>query len=307
MLERLTSGLDTESGKHRVGEIVENRWFEILIMCLVVCDVVLVMVEAGVDHHVLCIGGKVVPAPASEHHGAASFLGVGSTFRRRLGQPQAALTILPNLEHSVILPNVGHHPHDPHGHHAESHGHHEESHGHHEESHGHHEHPNEVLMCDTRHGHQAHHLTHTCHMLSIAILVFFLLEILLKLWVNPEHFMASFVHKLDLFVVSVSLIIDVVIIPYVESQVEEGKVGEDKKQDIEIVTGLLILSRSWRFVRIFHGFYEEYHTIEEKTAKDKKENEKLRLALQIAGLDPDVELKKLSHEHGEHGHSEHCG
>lgn len=145
-------------------------------------------------------------------------------------------------------------------------------------------------------------------MLSIAILVIMLLELLVKLWVNPEHFMASFVHKLDLFVVVVSLLIDVVIIPYVESKVEEGSVDEDKSKDIEIVTGLLILSRSWRVVRIFHGFYEEYHTISEKTGKDKKENEKLRLALQIAGLDPDAELAKLGHEHGDHGKdSEHRG
>jgi len=267
VLTKLHSGLDQESGKHRVGEILENRWFEILVMCLVVCDVLLVMVEAGVDHNVLCIGGKVVPV--SEHHGAASLVMATSSVTRRLRQPQSALAVLDMMS--------GHDPHHPE--------------------------TNEVLQCDTREGHRAHHLAHTCHMLSIPILVFFMVEILLKLWVNPEHFMASFVHKLDLVVISISLLIDVVIIPYIESH----DVYQEKAKDFEIVAGLLILSRSWRFVRIFHGFFEEYHTIEERTAKEKKENEKLRLALQIAGLDPDVELSKLGHEHGDHGKdSEHC-
>jgi len=278
VVHRLHSGMeDDNSGKRRMGEILENKWFEILIMFLVICDVLLVTVEAGVDHHVLCIGGKVVPVP--EHHGAASLVGVSSTVARRLRQPQSALAVLDIMS--------SHDPHDLHGHHTE---------------------PNEVLQCDTREGHRAHHLTHTCHVLSIAILVFFMIEILLKLWVNPEHFMASFVHKLDLVVVSISLIIDAILIPYIESQVEEGSAEEKSSKDIELVAGLLIISRSWRFVRIFHGFYEEYHTIEEKTANVKKENAKLRLALQIAGLDPDVELSKLGHEHSDHGKdSEHCG
>mmetsp|Transcript_98518 Transcript_98518/g.195416 ORF Transcript_98518/g.195416 Transcript_98518/m.195416 type:complete len:291 (-) Transcript_98518:89-961(-) len=287
VLERLTSGLHEESGKQRVGAILENRWFEILIMSLVVCDVLLVMVEGGVDHHVLCIGGKVVPA--SEHHGAASLMGASSTFARRLRKPQSALANWDMV--SSHLPHEQAHEHDSaslaHGHHAE---------------------PNEVLQCDTREGHRAHHIAHTCHVLSIAILVFFVLELLLKLWVNPEHFMASFVHKLDLVVVVVSLIIDTVVIAYIESQAEKGNIDKSKSGDIQVVAGLLVISRSWRFVRIFHGFYEEYHTIEQQTTKDKKENEKLRLALQIAGLDPDKELAKLGNEHGDHGKdSEHSG
>jgi len=256
VFEKLSVGLDEESGKSRVGEIVEHRWFEILIMCLVVCDILLVMVEAGVDHHVLCIGGKVVPV--SGHHGSASLVGASSTFTRRLRHPQSTLAVLDMMN--------SHDPHHAEPIHAEPQHHAEPHHGEPHHAEPHHAEPDEVLQCDTREGHRAHHLTHTCHMLSIAILVFFMVEILLKLWVNPEHFMASFVHKLDLVVISISLLIDVVIIPYIESH----DVYQEKAKDFEIVAGLLILSRSWRFVRIFHGFFEEYHTIEERTAKEKK-------------------------------------
>jgi len=283
VFQKLTSDLDEESGKRRVGEILENRWFEILIMVLVVCDVVLVMIEAGVDHHVLCIGGKVVPAP--EHHGGhAALLGASPTLTRRLNQPHTVLAVL-----DMMSSTDRHEPHT-------------------DDEHGHHAAPTEVLQCDTRDGHHAHHLAHTCHTLSIAILVFFMAEILLKIWVNPEHFMASFVHKLDLVVVTVSLIIDTVVIAYIESQEEQGNTRGPKKEEMELVAGLLLISRCWRFVRIFHGFFEEYEKIESKTSKEKKENEKLRQALIIAGLDPDVELAKLGHEHSEHGKdSEHCG
>jgi hypothetical protein len=103
----------------------------------------------------------------------------------------------------------------------------------------------EALICETRFGPNAHEISHICHVVSVFILVLMLLECLLKLWIDPDHFLHNPFEVLDLVVVVLSLFADVVILPMVQNS--------DAKSAAETAMGLLLLCRLWRIVRIVHG------------------------------------------------------
>lgn len=185
-----------------------------------------------------------------------------------------------------------HHAEEGGPHHAEhgaAGGHHHTEAGHAGHHGGHHVHNDEYLVCETRHGHNAHHLVHTCHQWSIIILMVMLGELLLKWYASPAHFMGNFYHKLDLFVVTISLVIDTFIMSYIEASKAEGGLKGD---ELRIVSGLLVLSRTWRFVRICHGLFEEYHHFDDERKEMTKENEKLKEAMRKKGMNPEEELKE---------------
>jgi len=314
LVARLHHGAEEGSAKHRVGKFLESTKVEILIVLLVLCDIVLLGIEHGIDHHILCIEGRVAPlaphplvklanAHANEHESLLQFLapppyGVGPytdflsvgdvapplgsrrTSRGRgsmkLDSPptesgllsplslledgeKGAQSLHPEHDH----PEHGHveHSHDEHS--NEEHGHDEHSHeehgqvGHDEGAHGHH-HVNKALVCETRNGPNAHRLYHTCHTLSIVVLVIFLVEILAKIWVNAPEFFGNPYEVLDLVVVVLSLIVDVIIAPWLH---QNASSHEGDAEDIIIV---LMICRLWRVVRIFHGFLEVvHHQVEE--------------------------------------------
>merc|ERR1712232_1376567 len=87
-----------------------------------------------------------------------------------------------------------------------------------------------ALVCETRNDPTAHKIVHTVHYMSIAILCFFMLEVLAKIYVDPQEFFSSNFEILDLVVVSISLMMDTV----VEAKFEE-------------VLEVLIVARMWRF------------------------------------------------------------
>jgi len=170
-------------------------------------------------------------------------------------------------EHGKHEEHGGHGEHGKHGEHAEPEGHGEHGgHGEHREhgehgehgAHGHHGHPNEVLMCETRDGHNAHHIAHSCHMASIVILCIFLIEISLKYWVNPVGFCKNWFLILDAVVITVSLLTDTLVTWWVETY------KPDRKQDIAMIAGALLFVRCWRVVRIAHGLAEHAHHAKEE-------------------------------------------
>jgi hypothetical protein len=181
------------------------------------------------------------------------------------------------------------HEHKGHKHeggHAEGHG--EGAHGH---GHGHgHAHGPEALVCESKHGHNAHHIMHTCHTLSIAILCIFLVELLLKMWIAPKEFWADWLHILDLFVVVTSLIIDI----YVSYLIEARRSAEIEAATIAT---LLVILRLWRVVRIAHGFNEirnmelerRHKEMEELEEKKEAEKKKLEEVIKKHGLEAEVE------------------
>lgn len=301
--------------KGKVRAALDNHWLELFVLVLVLVDVGLVTVEAGIDHNLFCIGGKVVPygSPAGEHmdlshghehggdhgHGHAllsasegwtNFLSVSPAGQNLLTDSAAdrhsvtrrkGRRVRPVADSSFNVVDLQElrHPVD-----NETHEHpaddgrepkkfethlHEPAPGAHGEEHAHHEgeHPlPRVLVCESKDSHRVHHIMHTCHFWSIAILLFFAVELLLKLWAFPGFLDDPF-HRLDMFVVFSSLLIDTLVIWYIQTLKEEGtEDAAHKQQQADLISGLLLITRFWRVVRIAHGLYEfqeKKHEIDE--------------------------------------------
>eukprot|EP00397_Hematodinium_sp_SG-2012_P048286 GEMP01055261.1.p1 GENE.GEMP01055261.1~~GEMP01055261.1.p1 ORF type:complete len:238 (+),score=44.52 GEMP01055261.1:292-1005(+) len=79
--------------------------------------------------------------------------------------------------------------------------------------------------------------------ISLALLFFFLVELMLKFVLAPKNFILHIGHVVDVVVVVVSIVFELFLD---ESEVEA-----------------LIILRAWRCVRIAHGFYEEFSTLRE--------------------------------------------
>eukprot|EP00746_Dinoflagellata_sp_MGD_P087746 gnl/MRDRNA2_/MRDRNA2_34778_c0_seq1.p1 gnl/MRDRNA2_/MRDRNA2_34778_c0~~gnl/MRDRNA2_/MRDRNA2_34778_c0_seq1.p1 ORF type:complete len:378 (+),score=106.27 gnl/MRDRNA2_/MRDRNA2_34778_c0_seq1:148-1281(+) len=180
-----------------------------------------------------------------------------------------------------------------HGHEgAHGHGHGEGAHGHGAHGHGH-GHGAEALVCETKYGHNAHHIMHTCHTLSILILCIFFVELMLKMWIAPKEFCADWLHLLDLFVVTTSLIIDI----YISFLIEERRAGDEEALDAATIATLLVILRLWRVVRIAHGFNEirnmelekRHKEMEELEEKKDAEKRKLEEVIRKHGLEAEVE------------------
>jgi len=258
--------------KNKFKHVLNQRWVEVFILVLVLLDVIFVSIEGGIDHELFCINGKVVPRPSSipaeEHHEHESLIAEPSGWHVHKMRLRKAS---PTLSAISLAATVFSHSDD------------------------------KVLVCDTKHGHHAEHIMHTCHFWSIVILTIFVIELAIKWAVIPGYFNSK-LHVLDMVVVTISLIIDAIVLPLVGhgAKTEEEMEAIDKeKGTILMVTALLIFSRFWRIVRIAHGLYEQYeHIADEAEEKGRKEEEKvvdtLRLALVQAGRDPDAELARLS-------------
>jgi hypothetical protein len=141
-----------------------------------------------------------------------------------------------------------------------------------------------ALICQGKHGETLHHIAHACHLLSCGILVVFLVELLLKAWVNFHHFIHSKLHVLDFAVVSVSLIVDT-LLPVFMDYVNHDRRKVEMYADI--VNGLLVVLRIWRIVRVFHGIFNTvqkgYNYMQElkEIVKDRDaENARLKAELQ---------------------------
>jgi len=310
------------STKEKVGRALESQYAEFFIMFLILCDVILVSIEAGIDHQYVCIDGQVVQeSPDSIAGGSVHSFGYlessamdqlmdrvpnpmsylqGPTARNGMRHRKAPL-YLPGpsflQEEPVTAKNADSKGGEPipgetskkehnegaeehaagkeehgagHGHGHEEHGHGEE-HGHaSHDAHGHghgHEEVNLALVCDHPEGHHAHHISHTCHMLSIGILCIFLVELLLKYWIHPKHFCSSKFELLDLFVVVSSLIVDI----YISWLISEHKAGA---KDAQYILILLIVLRLWRVVRIVHGVYQIKTMEDERGQSQVEEKEK---------------------------------
>mmetsp|Transcript_33262 Transcript_33262/g.54909 ORF Transcript_33262/g.54909 Transcript_33262/m.54909 type:complete len:307 (+) Transcript_33262:85-1005(+) len=113
--------------------------------------------------------------------------------------------------------------------------------------------------CDS-HKYPAVHTTHvTLRVTTVVILSIFMIELsILIAACGPRKFFSNFFYVLDLFVVSVSLTLEIVFLTLDESQVE-------------LIVGLLILARLWRFVRIGHGIFATTHELASKEHEHHKE------------------------------------
>jgi len=239
--------------KHNVAMFINSKLVETLIVCLVFFDIGLLSLEAGIDHHLFCINGRVVPKPGSTQtthqgdittqprrhpHDAISphafdakgiaFLGHGRSSSQASNLYQTHLSTIFVQESTLQGRHYDNVDVAAHGH-----------------GHGHGQ--NEVLMCETRSGPRAHEIAHRCHIMSITILLAFLVEILVKFWVDPAHFLGHWFMLLDAAVVVVSLLVDTLVL---------WLVAQNSTRDtssLNMIVAALLVVRMWRIVRIAHG------------------------------------------------------
>jgi hypothetical protein len=106
--------------------------------------------------------------------------------------------------------------------------------------------------CDP-HKYPAVHTTHTVlRVTTVVILAVFMVELsVLMAACGMKKFFSTLFYVLDLVVVSVSLALEIIFLTLDESQVE-------------LIVGLLVLSRLWRFVRIGHGIFATTYELSSK-------------------------------------------
>eukprot|EP00747_Dinoflagellata_sp_TGD_P027197 gnl/TRDRNA2_/TRDRNA2_132456_c1_seq4.p1 gnl/TRDRNA2_/TRDRNA2_132456_c1~~gnl/TRDRNA2_/TRDRNA2_132456_c1_seq4.p1 ORF type:complete len:339 (-),score=62.92 gnl/TRDRNA2_/TRDRNA2_132456_c1_seq4:97-1113(-) len=297
---KLTGGMEKGTFRHRVAHYIESPAVEILVLLLVIADVVLVSIEAGIDHHVFCVNGYRIPGvtqrevlePWDDHAEEAHFLQVGppswndpfagpllrgGSRAHYIGPGQSFLEQYSPHNHDdrtvkliADVPAEHHHGHekphdDGHGHeHHEDHAYHHDN----EHAHGHPLGPPGALVCEDRYGIEAHNITHQCHIWSIVILSIFVIELSIKLAVNPKEFCGNPFHVLDFVIVVLSLIVDTFVMWYIA---ENAETLRNKKDEVEMIIVLLIICRIWRVVRIVHGIFEVAHEQHEHQAELKHE------------------------------------
>jgi len=297
-LESARTGEHHEEGtlKYHVASILHSKVLESIVVLLIFLDIGLLCVEAGIDHHVICINGRVVsnttnavkPVAAwldklnlqlehelesshpmiNEHELGSSQQGSGAglaSLRHNRGQ---GFKIVPDSYHTRASAVQITSPHDPHGH-----------------SRGH---SKEVLMCDTRRGPRANAIAHKCHAASIAILCFFLLEISLKCWLDPEKFYKNWFTVIDATVVVVSLLVDTVVIWIVQS------FSSGHTWQLTLIVAALLFVRMWRIIRIVHGLLGYMH---EKQQQQEEVVEEVAAVARRASVQLDA-LNEYCDSHG---------
>lgn len=325
-------GLKEGSAKSQCARILDTKVVECSILLLVFLDIILLSIEAGIDHHLLCIDGQVVPGPAGlsqPHHALLqrSWGPLGWAIAPMISAEADAASeavpktstgtgdiVVPEKEppdedfgtlstrvkgtvlhvkhkHSLANEPVSDDPkgmkvidniHSPKGpdrknlEHLDKDEHKETQHkevmhhkhaGHHRgtsddgghSEHGAHGHSSSrVLMCETRDGHHAEHIAHNCHLASICILCIFLLEITLKVWIDPVGFWHNKFLVLDFMVILVSLLTDTIIMWWVQMH------EPSRAKELATIAAALLFVRCWRVIRIAHGLAEHVHHEHEK-------------------------------------------
>jgi len=281
-MEKLHDGQHPDGIKYKVGAIMGSKWMELLLTALILCDLVLVAIEVEIDYHMLCIAGQRLRIPPHKllelkklegphgHHFQAlppdQVNTVLNMFREKYREDRYS----GSAEVARKTYFLGHGPESAEGAHAAPAG------GHHEAG---------SLVCEDEHGHHAHHISHTCHMWSIVILVIFMVEICVKIWVGPYAFWTNPFHVFDFFVVLLSLILDILSL-YMQSLALE----------METISVILIVCRLWRIARIAHALFEVVHgqmehmeeleqEIAEHQAEIKNIQEKIK-SLETPGVEP---------------------
>jgi len=233
-----------------LAKVLESRQMEYLILFLVLCDVCCVAIEAGIDMKLFCVSGQLMSLPGSVRGDPMEL-----SAHPMVSRPNPLRVSLVQQHFTVKTLSVR------------------------EEK--------EVLVCEGPEGPRAERITGIAHVMSVAILFAFLVELLLKVALHGRTFFESAFEVLDLVVVVVSLICDVIIEPMIENSNAENK-GKDLGA-LEVVGVLLILMRCWRVVRIAHGFYEIQYMENERAIAETEEKdaelEKLRATLKQHKID----------------------
>mmetsp|Transcript_10837 Transcript_10837/g.27064 ORF Transcript_10837/g.27064 Transcript_10837/m.27064 type:complete len:202 (-) Transcript_10837:203-808(-) len=112
--------------------------------------------------------------------------------------------------------------------------------------------------CESKHGPRASAMLHNFETAGRAIVVFFSIEMLVKIFVGRVELFQNQWHVLDVAVVVINFAIAFVLNDLVEHRVED-------------YIGLALFLRYWRLLKIFRLVQEDYELIHELTAHDKHE------------------------------------
>jgi len=236
--------------KKSIGKVLEHRAVEAFVMLLVFVDIGLLVTESMLDMGWLCLGGRTIYGQAvlgSSDHGpvhlaeqiaeappifldGGTFFVVPSRYTTELRQLHGPTSDLVPAHSASAAPTLGH--------------------------------ATASLLCQTKHGPKAVAIENFCHKAGIAILSIFFVEILIKIWIGCRHFFHNPFEVLDFVVVTLSLVVDALIVPILQNQA---------KAETELVVALLLLFRVWRVARILHGIVEVVKPVLDHEKELKKE------------------------------------
>ena len=113
------------------------------------------------------------------------------------------------------------------------------------------------VYCDPHLHAKVHHAETIFTLMTVIILMIFLFELIGLLLALDRLFFKSPLHILDLFIVtfSLGLQIHIYIVRVHGDQVDDGTMADPHGEAIlpDDITGLILFSRCWRFVRVGHG------------------------------------------------------
>jgi hypothetical protein len=149
--------------------------------------------------------------------------------------------------------------------------------------HGHGRHREKTLLCEGPHGKRAHKLHFRCHVIGLSILAVFILELVIKAWINPAQFFRSKLQVLDLVIVVLSFTLDFV------WPIFESRHPEYLEARSDLVRVFILFVRLIRVVKVMHAtsevLHKGLHYVKEMKAviREKDEEiEKLKEALKAA-------------------------
>jgi hypothetical protein len=96
--------------------------------------------------------------------------------------------------------------------------------------------------------------------LSLIILSLFMIELLvLMACLGVKRFFKHILYDIDLFIVSISLALEITVIIGVDSRLD---------REVEAIVALLLLARMWRFARIIHSVFLETYDFEHERSRE---------------------------------------
>jgi len=286
------------SVKERLAFFMSHWKFEVLIVTLIVVDLLVTLIEMGLEYRFLCMSPELVPLGREQIKGLsvqhAAFTSLDLQDSSNASAPYFSLwpTLQKEAVKGAMMLQVGTssiaklvsgttQPEDI----AEGHGVVGESEPDGNiptQGHGHVQHV-KTLICEGPHGKRSHKLHYYCHALGLAILSLFILELVSKAWINFSAFCRSKLQCLDLTIVSISFTLDFI------WPIFESRHRELLETRTDLVRVIILFIRLVRVVKVMHATSEVMHKglhyvkeLKKEIHERDDEIEKLKEALKAA-------------------------
>lgn len=98
---------DKGSFKHKLGSVLESRWADIFILCVVMADIGLLTVEHGIDSGMFCINGERMPATTFGAGGHSPELAAPLAATLPVQMPEGSAFVVPAGYELALRPRRG--------------------------------------------------------------------------------------------------------------------------------------------------------------------------------------------------------